>query len=333
MSSNEEEKTGFAGIGKRIDDLKAGGSTEDAKAWQQVAAEPQQEKPESVKEETAQKVYPPKVERKTGPSFRLSFAKVFWVIVGLLILISLFSKGSNNTRFNEEMPPVGRGHKLYTSQIRYCVYQKQRIEVIRNLLDSTNSYHLGKFNDLVDDYNSRCSGFLYRGGSLQSVQQELGNANSQLQEEARQIVSSWGYSSSSQNTGTAATSPRISDGEGKDIIYPFRPPAAAPSPTVPTKDAQAGIQRSIVDPTRNKPHQQNFRSVTPPKWFLHKLTRLVPDWQAINNDPNFLDWLRQTDPSSQITRHDQLSEAYAKKNVESVAYFFIRYKNESKATR
>jgi hypothetical protein len=240
---SEEINTGFAGIGKRIDDLKTGSGTEDAKAWKQATAEPQQEKPESVKQEATQKVYTPKPEKKTRPSSSFSFAKVFLVIVGLLILISFFSKGSNNTssnrstqpsapsaptetqtnypspttnaRLSEEIPPVGSGHSLTTSQIRYCIYQKQRIEIIRGLLDSANSYHINNFNELVDDYNSRCSSFRYRRGSLQSVQQELGNANSQLQEEARQLVSSWGYSSGSQNTGTTTNAYQPSESSSR----------------------------------------------------------------------------------------------------------------------
>jgi hypothetical protein len=60
-----------------------------------------------------------------------------------------------------------------------------------------------------------------------------------------------------------------------------------------------------------------------------KLARLVPDWQAIKNDPGFIEWLEQADSNSQKMRYEQFLEAQAKNNVESIAYFYIRYKNES----
>jgi len=64
-----------------------------------------------------------------------------------------------------------------------------------------------------------------------------------------------------------------------------------------------------------------------------KLARLVPDWQAIKNDPGFIEWLEQADPNSQKMRYEQFLEAQAKNDAESVAYFYIRYKNESRAKR
>ena len=75
---------------------------------------------------------------------------------------------------------------------------------------------------------------------------------------------------------------------------------------------------------------QDERNVSPA---ASKLARLVPDWQAIKNDPGFVEWLEQADPDSQKMRYEEFLEAQAKNNVEAVAYFYIRYKNESRATR
>lgn len=66
--------------------------------------------------------------------------------------------------------------------------------------------------------------------------------------------------------------------------------------------------------------------------FLDKFARLVPDWQTIKDDPKFLEWLHQTDTNSRKTRYDQLSEAQALNNSESVASIYIRYRNEAKIT-
>lgn len=75
---------------------------------------------------------------------------------------------------------------------------------------------------------------------------------------------------------------------------------------------------------------QDERNVSPA---ASKLARLVPDWQAIKNDPGFVAWLEQADPDSKKMRYEQFLEAQARNNVEAVAYFYIRYKNESRAKR
>ena len=75
-----EENTGFAGIGKRIEDLESSDSFEDVNAWKQIAEERVQKKSESIDNETLQETYTSKSEKNTVPFFRLSFAKIFWVL-------------------------------------------------------------------------------------------------------------------------------------------------------------------------------------------------------------------------------------------------------------
>lgn len=94
-SDSEKANDGFGAIGKRIADLKASSSMDDKKAWKQAIAEPQQGEQESAKQEATQADYTPKVEKKAGPSFKFSFATAFWVIVGLAILVSIFSEINN----------------------------------------------------------------------------------------------------------------------------------------------------------------------------------------------------------------------------------------------
>jgi len=83
----------------------------------------------------------------------------------------------------EDKPPVGRGHSLSMGQIRYCVYEKARIQAMENSLDSYNQHEVSLFNLYVDDYNSRCSSFRYRRGTLQSVQAELPDNRARLRRE------------------------------------------------------------------------------------------------------------------------------------------------------
>jgi hypothetical protein len=190
VDDSEEVNTGFAGIGKRIEDLTTSGSTEDAKAWKQATAEPQQENQESLKQETTQKVYPPRKENKTGPSFRLSFAKVFWGIVGLVIIVSVLSGNYNKKTSNYK--PDGRTSPQYSTpssvdddfvtvgqyrctryqhnraqELNPTDYEKQSIEseqsalaslkigIETNYVDRNSQDSVDRHNMLVGDYNSR----------------------------------------------------------------------------------------------------------------------------------------------------------------------------------
>jgi hypothetical protein len=204
MSEKQDKETGFAGIGKRIDDLKAGGSTEDAKAWQQATSEPQQAKQESVKQETTQKVYTPNPEKKTGLPFRLSFAKVFWCIVALVIILSMFSENKNKksnykpsgrtstqysspSSIDDDYVTVGqyrcsRYHHNKAQEFQPSVYEKQsiesessalaslKIEIETDYVDRYSQSSIDRHNMLIDDYNSR----------LQSHQINIDNYNRQV---------------------------------------------------------------------------------------------------------------------------------------------------------
>ena len=93
------------------------------------------------------------------------------------------------TTTQETMPPVGQGLALNRSQVRYCVFQGQRLDAIRSLT-STN-YQIDRFNRLIDDFNTRCSNYRYRSGVLSSIQREARENASELQADARKTVASW----------------------------------------------------------------------------------------------------------------------------------------------
>ena len=59
---------------------------------------------------------------------------------------------------------------------------------------------------------------------------------------------------------------------------------------------------------------------------LVELERLVPDWQQLNVDQNFLDWLSAKDQLSGYTRHQLLQMAEQAKDVGQIANVFLAYK-------
>lgn len=93
----------------------------------------------------------------------------------------------------EKQPPVGTNHVLSVTQIRYCLYEKQRIIAMKNIVEanSERGVVVDNFNAAVSDYNSRCGSFQYRRGSIDIVKGELSSRQAQLESEAFQRVSSW----------------------------------------------------------------------------------------------------------------------------------------------
>lgn len=89
----------------------------------------------------------------------------------------------------ENRPPVGQGLTLSRSQIRYCVFQRQRLDIIRTL--STTNYQIDRFNALIGDFNSRCSSYRYRGSDLSAAEREARENAAELRADARRIVLSW----------------------------------------------------------------------------------------------------------------------------------------------
>jgi hypothetical protein len=63
-----------------------------------------------------------------------------------------------------------------------------------------------------------------------------------------------------------------------------------------------------------------------------QLNKEVPEWNALNEDDAFLNWLRENDPFSGIKRFDLLDRAFKLKNAANVIAFFKGYLKEAAAT-
>lgn len=89
----------------------------------------------------------------------------------------------------EMMPPIGQGVLLNRSQVRYCIFQGERLDAMRSI--AVTDYQVDRFNILIEDYNSRCSEFRYTSGVLSSVRREASERSAELIADARRIVASW----------------------------------------------------------------------------------------------------------------------------------------------
>ena len=77
------------------------------------------------------------------------------------------------TYYPEERPNVGDGLLFNDNQIRYCLSQKIRMAGWNSTVDSYNQSSVAAFNEMVRDYNLRCSHFKYHQGDLERVQRQV----------------------------------------------------------------------------------------------------------------------------------------------------------------
>jgi hypothetical protein len=91
--------------------------------------------------------------------------------------------------YPETIPPVGRDRVLSTAEIRYCLYQSERLNIIDARTDL--SANVQAFNRLIDDYNARCGSFRYRAGALAPIEREVEQRRTVLRADAQRIIDSW----------------------------------------------------------------------------------------------------------------------------------------------
>jgi len=90
---------------------------------------------------------------------------------------------------SEKVPSPGSGRLLSSEEVRYCVFQGRRLGYLRNQVTSNASVQ--RFNELVTDFNSRCSHFRFENNALQAASELAATRQVQLKADAAKIVASW----------------------------------------------------------------------------------------------------------------------------------------------
>jgi peptidoglycan hydrolase-like protein with peptidoglycan-binding domain len=96
---------------------------------------------------------------------------------------------SEPARAVELIPPIGRGLQFTVSNVRYCMYQKVRLENIKPELRT--AIESDSFNELVRDYNSRCSDYMYFERDRGTVEGELLLKGAELRLQAQRTLQEW----------------------------------------------------------------------------------------------------------------------------------------------
>ncbi|MBY6164842.1 hypothetical protein KUW14_03180 [Pseudooceanicola nitratireducens] len=99
-----------------------------------------------------------------------------------------FSSSSSTT---ETKPAIGTSRVLTRSEIRYCLYQGERMDHLRPMIDNYNGSHVDLFNALINDLNARCGSYRYYYNDRNAVRREVASKTFALKSEAQRIYESW----------------------------------------------------------------------------------------------------------------------------------------------
>lgn len=121
--------------------------------------------------------------------------------------------GSNTSSYSEPsyseetLPPIGTNNVLNSSQIRYCLSEKIRMDAVETAINTYSQAEIDYFNNSVADYNSRCGSFKYRQGALSSVERSV-NANiSVLRTEGINKLKAWRLKKNTSPSAALAPQP------------------------------------------------------------------------------------------------------------------------------
>ncbi|MGO7448852.1 hypothetical protein ACC668_29915 [Rhizobium ruizarguesonis] len=90
---------------------------------------------------------------------------------------------------SEVKPLPGVGQSLNRSELRYCIFQGKRLDLLRSLAFTDAA--VSSFNALVSDFNGRCANFRYRQNDMDQVKSEAASKTSQFMTEASTIAKGW----------------------------------------------------------------------------------------------------------------------------------------------
>lgn len=85
-------------------------------------------------------------------------------------------------------------------------------------------------------------------------------------------------------------------------------------------------QKSVPDVTEKVTNLEKKIEEDSLMRFYNTLSNSVTDWESINTDPLFMDWLKEPIPYTKTTLHAALVHAFNQKDVDTVASIFNDYK-------
>ncbi len=221
--SDEKEKKGFSGLLSLASDVKeaTARATHRQTQAEKRATKPQRESSENDTHSSAPETNPTSPQRlepevvasgssRTPTSSSSSGVKWFWGLVGVGILIWLFSAAQEDSAKSSRghssaqpgsspsymlapqtqkagldfsKPPVGQNNVLSVAQIRWCLREDIRVEFLRSTL--TTNAEIDRFNAIIADYNRRCGSYRYRSETLERARNQVTQLRAEIELEIR----------------------------------------------------------------------------------------------------------------------------------------------------
>jgi hypothetical protein len=119
-------------------------------------------------------------------------------------------------------------------------------------------------------------------------------------------------------------SPEDREKYGDDLLDVIK---RAAKEEVGSKEAEIAVLKKQLESITSTTAKQSEVS------FYDRLGQLVSDWPAINDDPNFHEWLDEYEELTGKRRQDLLSEAETSKDADRVARFFSRWKAQQESSK
>jgi hypothetical protein len=115
------------------------------------------------------------------------------VIVGLWLANQAPSTPTQDARTgsSEQRPAVGEGLVLSAAEIRYCLAEEIRVNGMQKAVNQYSASSVDAFNRAVSDYNSRCSHFRYRSGTLEALRREVESRRAALELDGMQRIAAY----------------------------------------------------------------------------------------------------------------------------------------------
>lgn len=124
--------------------------------------------------------------------------------------------------YSEVKPPVGNDFVASRANIRYCLFQKERLHHARRLINGHEPAVVDLLNGEIDDWNNRCARYRYQTSDYSAAQADVTAKLANLHADAAVLVGGW--------APKAAPTWPPSEPPVRDKI-PIPPPAPSPTPS------------------------------------------------------------------------------------------------------
>lgn len=175
-----------------------------------------------------------------------------------------------------------------------------------------------KYRTLQGVHNRHVGDLKQRAGELETT---VGQLQAQLQQALR-------TQPAAPETRTPEINPQDAETFGEDLVEMVRRTAEGMSGSTikVLNDRIAALEQQLAGATA-------VATKTADDVFYERLKQLVPDWETVNKDEDFLNWLAEIDPMYGASRQSALNSAGNARNAERVAHVFSAYKGTVESTK